>query len=125
MAKHTIWAKRAQPVWHAIKEGLNAGAPDIGDFDWPLPEHGDEDDDPLFDSTRGYVEQIDRYKDHQGKPTGRRRNLDVTPTPLTNAEKQHNYRERKKLREVEESQEIQSVNAFCSALIGLATVQKK
>jgi hypothetical protein len=33
---------------------------------------GDEDDDPLFDSTRDYVEQIDRYKDYQGKPTARR-----------------------------------------------------
>ena len=24
----------------------------------------------LFDSTRDYVTQIDRYKEHQGKPTG-------------------------------------------------------
>jgi hypothetical protein len=34
----------------------------------PEPDDGDEDDDPLFDSTREYVEQIDRYKEHQGKP---------------------------------------------------------
>jgi hypothetical protein len=32
-------------------------------YDWPH-----EDDDPLFDSTRDYVEQMDRYKQHQGKP---------------------------------------------------------
>jgi hypothetical protein len=27
----------------------------------------DEPEDPLFDSTRGYVEQIDRYKQQQGQ----------------------------------------------------------
>ena len=41
-------------------------------YDWPEPREGDEDDDPLFDSTRDYVEQVDRYKQHQGKPTGRK-----------------------------------------------------
>ena len=32
----------------------------------------DEDDDPLFNSTREYVEQVDRYKEHQGRPIARR-----------------------------------------------------
>jgi hypothetical protein len=39
---------------------------------WPLVEAADEHEDPLFDSTRGYVEQMDRYKEHQGKPTRRK-----------------------------------------------------
>jgi hypothetical protein len=37
-------------------------------IDWPEPEEGDEDPDPLFDSTRNYMEQLDRYREHQGKP---------------------------------------------------------
>jgi hypothetical protein len=41
-------------------------------FDFPKPREADEWEDPLFDSTRDYVSQIDRYKVHQGKETGRR-----------------------------------------------------
>jgi hypothetical protein len=36
------------------------------------PDGSDEDPDPLFDSTRDYVEQIDRFKEHQGKRTERK-----------------------------------------------------
>jgi hypothetical protein len=39
---------------------------------WPEPNEGDEDDDPLYDSTRDYEEQIDRFKLYQGKPTERK-----------------------------------------------------
>jgi hypothetical protein len=46
---------------------LTDEAPDLDDYNWPEPEDGDEDDDPLFDSTRGYVEQIERYREYQGK----------------------------------------------------------
>ena len=38
-------------------------------FTYREPVDGDEDDDPLFNSTREYVEQVNRYKEHQGKPT--------------------------------------------------------
>ena len=41
----------------------------LDEYDWPTPANGNEDADPLFDSTRDYLEQIDRYKEHQGKPT--------------------------------------------------------
>jgi hypothetical protein len=52
---------------------LEAEAPDLNDLvDWPEPDDGNEDDDPLFDSTRDYLEQIDRFKFHQGKPTERK-----------------------------------------------------
>jgi hypothetical protein len=37
-----------------------------------VPSCGDEDADPLYDSKRTYVEQIDRYKQHQGKLTTRK-----------------------------------------------------
>jgi hypothetical protein len=32
----------------------------VDDYDWPEADEGDEDEDPLFDSTRTYLEQIDR-----------------------------------------------------------------
>jgi hypothetical protein len=47
-------------------------APDLDAIDWPEPRDCREDNDPMFDSTRSYVEQVDRYKRHQGKPTTRR-----------------------------------------------------
>lgn len=61
--------KKARPVFKEIEEDLEAEAPDIDDYEWPEPAEGDEDDDPLFNSTRDFIEQTDRYKAHQGKPT--------------------------------------------------------
>jgi hypothetical protein len=72
--EHRTIAQRFNSIRRAITESLNAQAPDLDAVDWPEPEEGDEDEDPLFDSNRDYVEQIDRYKQHQGKPTARRRN---------------------------------------------------
>ncbi len=40
--------------------------PDPDQFDWPEPR-ADELDDPLYDSTRDYVVQVDRFREHQGK----------------------------------------------------------
>jgi hypothetical protein len=42
--------------------------------EWPEPE-GDDDPDPLFDSRRDYVTQIDRYKEFQGKATDRKKTI--------------------------------------------------
>jgi cell division septum initiation protein DivIVA len=39
--------------------------PDPDQFDWPEPE-ADEWDNPLYDSTRTYVEQVDVYREHRG-----------------------------------------------------------
>lgn len=61
--------RAAKPIWQAITEDLTANAPDEPDLDWPEPDEGDEDPDPLFDSKRDYIAQIDRYKAHQGKST--------------------------------------------------------
>jgi hypothetical protein len=69
------WKQRAEGVWHAITNSLIEAAPDPEDHDWPEAHEADEDDDPLFDSTRDYVEQMDRYKQHQGKP--------ITPSATT------------------------------------------
>jgi hypothetical protein len=56
----------------AIVEDLEAEAPDADDFEWPEPTEGWGD--PLLDSTREYVEQVGRYKEHQGKQTARKAN---------------------------------------------------
>jgi predicted nucleic acid-binding Zn ribbon protein len=61
--------KRARPLFKRIQRDLDNLDIDAGGYDWPAPKDGDEESDPLFDSTRGYVEQIDRYKEHQDKPT--------------------------------------------------------
>jgi hypothetical protein len=61
---------RLAPIHEAIADRLRNA--DV-EFTLPEPEEADEDDlDPLYDSSRDYVEQVDRYKQHQGKPTQRR-----------------------------------------------------
>ena len=58
----------------AITEDIEAEAPDADEFEWPKPAGGW--DDPLLDTTREYVEQVDRYKAHQGKSITRKRRKD-------------------------------------------------
>ena len=65
-------ADRFNTIREAVADQLREEAPVPDFYDWPEPDEGDEDDDPLFDSARGYVAQIDRYKEHQDKPTARR-----------------------------------------------------
>jgi hypothetical protein len=66
------WVERAGPTWDAIKKEITDEAKGLArGIKWPEPKEGDEDHDPLFDSTRSYVEQMDSYKTHQGKPTER------------------------------------------------------
>jgi hypothetical protein len=56
--------EEAQPLLDEIERALEAEAPHVNEIAWPEPAEGDEDDDPLFDSTRDYITQIDRYKEH-------------------------------------------------------------
>jgi hypothetical protein len=60
-------AERMRPFLQKMQQELEDKAPVASEFDWPEPCEGDEDDDPLFDNQRTYVEQIDRYRKHQGK----------------------------------------------------------
>jgi hypothetical protein len=66
------WTDRAETVWDTITEELEEHKPDLSATEWPEPVEGDEDADPLFESSRDYVQQIDRYKQHQGKLTARK-----------------------------------------------------
>jgi hypothetical protein len=72
VAAHQAFVEHAETVWHAISERLDAEMPDTSGVKWPKPKAGDEDSDPLFDSTRDYVDQIDCYKAFQGKRTERK-----------------------------------------------------
>jgi hypothetical protein len=64
---------QVEVIFDQIEEDLEAEQPDLSDWEWPEPSEPNEDPDPLFDSRRSYLEQIDRYKRHQGKPTSDRR----------------------------------------------------
>jgi hypothetical protein len=65
---------QAQPIFDEAvdvcpraRSEIEEKAPDPDTLQWPEPAEGDEYDNPLFDSQRPYLEQIDRYKRHQGK----------------------------------------------------------
>ena len=58
-AKLDEWSERAEPVWKAIADDLEERAPDVAELRTNSTWHADEDDDPLFDSRREYLEQID------------------------------------------------------------------
>jgi hypothetical protein len=64
-------AERAKGQWQAITEMLDERSPDFDAVEWPEPAEGNEDDDPLFDSSRDFLTQADRFKQHQDKPITR------------------------------------------------------
>ena len=69
--------ERMEPTWQAMQDKLRARQPDV---EVERPEFdADEDDNPLFDSSRSYVEQVGVYKRHQGRPTERRRRTARAP----------------------------------------------
>jgi hypothetical protein len=62
------FVEQAEPVMAAMNAEIEAAASDADDLDWPEAAEADEEDDhPLYDSRRSYVEQVDRYRQHQGK----------------------------------------------------------
>ncbi len=63
--------ERMKVVWDAVADSLKGKGPKSSEVEWPEPVV-DEDPDPLFDSTRDYVEQCNRFKQHQGKLTTRK-----------------------------------------------------
>jgi hypothetical protein len=73
-----------QPLYDRIRAALREEGNAIpDDADFPEPPEADEDPDPLYDSSRDYVEQIDRYKGHQGKTIKRKvaKNTSFIDTP--------------------------------------------
>jgi hypothetical protein len=63
------FTENAESLLATMNTEIEEAAPDVDDFDWPEPAEADEgEDDPLYDSTRKYLEQLERYRVHQGKP---------------------------------------------------------
>lgn len=58
-------------VYRAMRREIEKRLQDV-EFDMPEPEPVDELPDPLFDSRRDYVTQIDRYLKHQGREAKRK-----------------------------------------------------
>lgn len=54
-------------IWQAINAGLRDREPSIEDYPRPEAQEGDELGDGLYNSGRDYLEQIDAYKQFQGK----------------------------------------------------------
>jgi hypothetical protein len=67
------WSERVEQAFRLIRSDLEDEQPVLSRWEWPEPSRPNEDRNPLFDAHRDYVDQIDRYKDHQGKPTARRK----------------------------------------------------
>lgn len=73
VAAHARWMDRAKVTFQGMEDILDAEAAEIVEgIEWPEAKEAREFTDPLYDSTRDYVEQIDRYKAHQDKPTERK-----------------------------------------------------
>jgi len=61
------YSQRVQHLWHAIRRDLEAAVPDLRYYPLPLPEYAEEIGDGLYNSARDYLEQVEAYKEFQGK----------------------------------------------------------
>jgi len=60
-------SQRVSSLWQAITEEMQEKAPDIDDYPLPEPEEAEEIGESLYDSNRGYFDQLQHYKQFQGK----------------------------------------------------------
>ena len=67
--------EQAEALIQTMNAELKETAPAPHEFDWPVPTV-DEWENPVYDSTRNYVEQIDRFRRHKGKDADVRRKRD-------------------------------------------------
>jgi hypothetical protein len=74
-ARLVTFYERANYLWARIGAEIRNRVPSADDFDWTSPAAVDEGN-PLFDSKRSYLEQIDAYKGHLNAPTTWRRRND-------------------------------------------------
>jgi hypothetical protein len=64
-AMEQSFVAEAEPLITQINAEFDGVVPDPDEYDWPEPT-ADEWDNPLFDSKRDYVEQVDVYRKHRG-----------------------------------------------------------
>jgi hypothetical protein len=61
------YSTRLADVWRAIRSDLDAEMPDISNYPVPEADEAGEDEEPLYDSQRDYLDQLAYYKEFQGK----------------------------------------------------------
>lgn len=61
------YKERLQDLWQAINEGLEEEQPTLADYPRPETRDADELGDGLYNSQRSYLDQIEAYKQFQGK----------------------------------------------------------
>jgi hypothetical protein len=66
--KYRALDKQRDKLWDKISTDLSENVPDISGITPPEARPAAEHPDPLYDSRRDYVEQIERYRRHQRKP---------------------------------------------------------
>jgi hypothetical protein len=90
---------QAEALISTLSDEMLDAAPNPGLFDWPDPAEGEEDGDALYISTRDYVDQVDRFREHQRKDDDVRLAEDRTvtktcvecSTPFTSANRRKRY----------------------------------
>ena len=70
MADREALQDEGSTMWAEIAAQLKARAPRFDPVDLPAPRHATPPEAPLFDSKRSYLEQIDHYRNWQGRDGG-------------------------------------------------------
>jgi len=63
----TGYSERLQGLWHAMKSELDLSVPQLERYPLPYPIYTQEIGDGLYNSERDYLEQLEAYKEFQGK----------------------------------------------------------
>ncbi len=66
-SRMAAYGEQAQAVWQAMRQELDLSVPNLEYYPLPAPVFADEFGEGLYDSARDYVEQIEAYKQFQGK----------------------------------------------------------
>jgi len=61
------YGEQVQAVWEAMRSELDLSVPNVGYYPLPAPAFSGEFGDGLYNSERDYLEQIEAYKQFQGK----------------------------------------------------------
>ena len=61
------YSQRMQGLWQAMKSELDLSIPQVEHYPLPQPLYTEEIGDGLYNSERDYLEQLEAYKEFQGK----------------------------------------------------------
>lgn len=61
------YSERLQGLWQVMKSELDLSVPQLEHYPLPYPLYSEEIGDGLYNSERDYLEQLEAYKEFQGK----------------------------------------------------------